>query len=471
MPAETTLFDGQLTSIKQLRDRLDKLAKKQPKLPDVDKLLTIYKHHTKFDQVLVFEGDTVIDDDLVIDTDQSWVKRNKICAVVCFGNLTVSGDIINNDEAFWPLLVVAGNLKVCNILKGGLPLLIWGDLTATGYIIPEYNDGPIRVGGNLSSAGYVPRCKDRKEAKGHVVLGKVSGLVLDARDDLSSEDMHRVVVPEAMNHGWFNLYTVFEYGREGRSIWRETPLDKKVVEPDPELEDFLADPIIESADPTGKGTGKEIGSLEKPDAVLPVIKKLIKEKIEFDPERYSYPENFAEFARAQLKQYPRAKVLVLPEGTTLESGLTLDWEEDWVERENIIAIFCAGDLVVKGDIVNRTLEGGVMLFVAGNLEAENIFKAGATLMVLGDVKAEGLVIGEYNDGVTRIGGDLEAEAFLLFDHDGFVRGDIRALYQNDHEDGDWRSILMPGLFDDEAEDYPNLGKIQAFKKLGREIFV
>ena len=465
MPAETTLFGGQLTSIKQLRDRLDKLAKKQPKLPDVDKLLTIYKHHTKFDQVLVFEGDTIIDDDLVIDPDQSWVKRNKICALVCFGDLTIKGNLINNDEAFWPLLVVEGNLKVCNMLKGGLPLIIWGDLTATGYIIPEYNAGPIRVGGDLNSAGYVPRCKDRKEAKGHVVLGKVSGLVLDARNDLSADDMHRVVVPDAMNYGWFNLYTVFEYGREGKSIWRETPLEKRVVEQDEELENFLANPTIESTDPTASG------SLEKPDTVLPVIEELIKEKIEFDPDNYSYPENFAEFARAQLKQYPKDKVLVLPGGTTIEDGLTLDWEEDWVERENVIAIFCQGDLTVKGDIINRTLEGGVMLFVAGDLEAENIIKAGATLMVLGNLRARGIVVGEYNDGVTRIGGDLEAEAFLLFDHDGFVRGDIRATYNNDHEDGDWRSLLLPGLFDEDEEDYPNIGRIWAFKKLGREIFI
>ena len=460
-----TLFGGQLTSIKQLRDRLDKLAKKQPKLPDVDKLLTIYKHHTKFDQVLVFEGDTIIDDDLVIDPDQSWVKRNKICALVCFGDLTIKGNLINNDEAFWPLLVVEGNLKVCNMLKGGLPLIIWGDLTATGYIIPEYNDGPIRVGGDLNSAGYVPRCKDRKEAKGHVVLGKVSGLVLDARNDLSADDLHRVVVPDAMNYGWFNLYTVFEYGREGKSIWRETPLEKRVVEPDEELENFLANPTIKSTDPTASG------SLEKPDTVLPVIEELIKEKIEFDPDNYSYPENFAEFARAQLKQYHKDKVLVLPGGTTIEDGLTLDWEEDWVERENVIAIFCQGDLTVKGDIINRTLEGGVMLFVAGDLEAENIIKAGATLMVLGNLRARGIVVGEYNDGVTRIGGDLEAEAFLLFDHDGFVRGDIRATYNNDHEDGDWRSLLLPGLFDEDEEDYPNIGRIWAFKKLGREIFI
>ncbi|MCA9818685.1 MAG: hypothetical protein KC652_26510 [Cyanobacteria bacterium HKST-UBA01] len=465
MPAEMTLFGGQLTSIKQLRDRLDKLAKKQPKLPDVDKLLTIYKHHTKFDQVLVFEGDTIIDDDLVIDADQSWVKRNKICALVCFGDLTIKGDLINNDEAFWPLLVVEGNLKVCNMLKGGLPLIIWGDLTATGYIIPEYNDGPIRVGGDLNSAGYVPRCKDRKEAKGHVVLGKVSGLVLDARNDLSADDLHRVVVPDAMNYGWFNLYTVFEYGRKGKSIWRETPLEKRVVEPDEELENFLANPTIKSTDPTASG------SLEKPDTVLPVIEELIKEKIEFDPDNYSYPENFAEFARAQLKQYPKDKVLVLPGGTTIEDGLTLDWEEDWVERENVIAIFCQGDLTVKGDIINRTLEGGVMLLVAGDLEAENIIKAGATLMVLGNLRARGIVVGEYNDGVTRIGGDLEAEAFLLFDHDGFVRGDIRATYNNDHEDGDWRSLLLPGLFDEDEEDYPNIGRIWAFKKLGREIFI
>ncbi|MBX9694373.1 MAG: hypothetical protein K2Z81_18450, partial [Cyanobacteria bacterium] len=78
---------------------------------------------------------------------------------------------------------------------------------------------------------------------------------------------------------------------------------------------------------------------------------------------------------------------MLPGGTTIDGDLILDWAEAWVARKTVCAIACEGDLSIKGDAINRMLEGGVMLFVEGDLELENMIKGGATVMVLGNVRA------------------------------------------------------------------------------------
>jgi hypothetical protein len=150
--------------------------------------------------------------------------------------------------------------------------------------------------------------------------------------------------------------------------------------------------------------------------------------------------------------------------------LILDWQEQWVEQNKVIAVCCLGDLIVEGDIVNRTLEGGPLLFVGGNLRVDNLVKAGAPVVVLGDVEANGLVIGEYNDGTMRIGGDLTAKAYLLLDHDGFVRGNTYAPMYSD-EENEWREVLSDSVFPSEDEDYPEVDLIYAAQKAGMKIFV
>ncbi len=124
----------------------------------------------------------------------------------------------------------------------------------------------------------------------------------------------------------------------------------------------------------------------------------------------------------------------------------------------------------NGDVLNRALESGVLLLVDGDLTANNVIKAGATIIVLGSVRASGLVIGQYNDGVLRVGGDLDASAFLLFDHDGFVRGETRARRFTD-DDGAWHDVLVPALFEDEEEFHPDVSRIWAYQHAGKEIFL
>ena len=75
-----------------------------------------------------------------------------------------------------------------------------------------------------------------------------------------------------------------------------------------------------------------------------------------------------------------------------------------------------GNLKVNGSIVNRTGEGGPMLYVKGNVEADNLIAGGAFIEVKGTTTVKHYVYGHYNDGITRLG-DVVAKAVFDSDHD------------------------------------------------------
>lgn len=450
-------FGGTVKTLAEVQPLLKKLAEKAPRLADAALLFTVPGFHTDFQNVLVLPGDSIIEGDFVLDCNQKWVQKNRICMVLSLGDLQIERDILNRDEHFWPLLAVDGDLRAVNIVKGGMPLLIWGNLELSGYMVPDYNDGPLRLGKDLRALGYVPACRDSKDGRGHVIGGKVLAKVLDAREGLSGKELRRLLVPGTFQKSWLDNDAVLAFGHEGRDIFRDEPL---LEEPQPEPVEILAP---DGVDPTALGT------IESPDAVLPMLLCRISEKIAYDPDRYSYPESFAEFVRSHFEYHKSMKVLTLPGGSVIKGDLLLDFQEAWAMEKNISAVVCDGHLTVAGDALNSMLEGGILLFVSGNLQVENLIKGGATVMVLGDVLAGGLVIGVYNDGVMRIGGDLTASAYFLLDHDGYVRGKVEALSHTD-DDGDWCELLLPHVFDDEEDFHPNVDKIRACQKTGRAIF-
>ena len=124
---------------------------------------------------------------------------------------------------------------------------------------------------------------------------------------------------------------------------------------------------------------------------------------------------------------------------------------------------------MAGDILNKTLEHGPMLFVKGSLSVNSLHKAGSTVIVLGDLLASELVIGEYNDGVLRVAGDLKAAALLSLDHDCYVVGETEAPYFHS-DDCIWRDHLSEHVFSDDAEDAPDAGLLLRFFKAGLPIF-
>ncbi|MBX9690082.1 MAG: hypothetical protein K2X27_25450 [Candidatus Obscuribacterales bacterium] len=205
---------------------------------------------------------------------------------------------------------------------------------------------------------------------------------------------------------------------------------------------------VPSIDPTDSGRFVYAEELVQP------LSDQIETAVPFIPGESSYPEYFKEFVIGHLKRFKKHQLLVLPAGTKLSGDLALDFDADWIKPKRLAGIVCEGDLTIDGDLFNRTLSFGPLLFVRGNLQVQNLIKAGAPFIVLGNVEASGIVLGEYNDGVLRVGGMLRAEAYFLFDHDGYVRLQVEGPAFSTDEDV-LRGILVDDVFENEMEDTPD----------------
>ena len=432
------------------------------KISDASLLFSIPGYHTSSSQALVCSDDTVIAGDLLLSTRSGPLSKKQIAMLFCFGDLTIDGELLLDDYEYWPLLFVQGNLVCTNVLKGGMPLIVLGDLK-TNYFIGEYNDGPMRVGGKLECLGYIPRVKEQGGIVGHVIGGGYNCPSFNAADEHGRKELSRIFKADVLEKGWLDSNKIRAMGRAKKSIWL-SPEEIAAQEP-PEM--TTRPEKLQLRDSGINATHQ--GHLVKVAEISATIAKMIDQKIEFNPDKNSYPQSFAEAIRFQLEAHNNGKVLILPNNCVLPGLLILDWQEQWVEQNEIVAVCCMGDLTVEGDIINRTLEGGPLLFVGGKLASKNVIKAGAPIVVLEDLSANGVVIGEYNDGTMRIGGDLTAEAYLLLDHDGFVRGNINARTYSDDEN-EWREVLSASVFSSDDEDYPDVDLIYAAQKAGLEIF-
>jgi hypothetical protein len=213
-------------------------------------------------------------------------------------------------------------------------------------------------------------------------------------------------------------------------------------------------------------TSLPAGLIESFAAIEPSLHQKIAQAIPQDSSNSSYPAYFSEFVRAHLKR-ASGKALVLPANTEINGDLSLDENADWNSSQDITAIVVEGDLTIHGDLLNTNLNDGSMLFVAGTLKARNVVKGGASLLVLGDLQASGLVIGEYNDGVIRVGGQIAAQATLSLDHDIYARKDIKGDYHS-FEETIWEEVLVSDVLED---DMPTGALILDQLRKGRSIFV
>ncbi|MFO1087806.1 MAG: hypothetical protein U1E21_24860 [Reyranellaceae bacterium] len=165
------------------------------------------------------------------------------------------------------------------------------------------------------------------------------------------------------------------------------------------------------------------------------------------------PAVFSEWIEHLAADNPGGNAIVLRPDATPIGDLQIDWTDE-CRRHRICAVAALGDVRVAGAITNANLDGGPLLFVGGDLEATRIEKGGANVVVLGSVKAAGVVLCEYNHGVLRIGGDLDCEALIVLDQDVLVQGSVRAPHL-DWDEGDLRDHLVAEVFDDDDSDLPD----------------
>lgn len=210
------------------------------------------------------------------------------------------------------------------------------------------------------------------------------------------------------------------------------------------------------------------GRLVLAEELIEPLSQQIESVVPFEPSKSSFPEYFREFVHEHLSRYRKHHLLVLPEGTTLAGDLELDFNAEWVSAKRLAGVVCDGDLTICGDLYNRTLSFGPLLFVRGDLRINNLIKAGAPVVVLGNVYANGIVVGEYNDGVLRIAGSLRARAYFLFDHDGYVRQQVEGPSFSSDDDI-WREILVDDVFENEREDIPDVNLLWQRSRAGATV--
>jgi Leucine-rich repeat (LRR) protein len=130
-------------------------------------------------------------------------------------------------------------------------------------------------------------------------------------------------------------------------------------------------------------------------------------------------------------------------------SVSLDWTAGWVNENAIVAVYCPGNLTIIGDLLNLNANSGPLLLLGGDLNVNNLVCAGSRVMIQGSVNANGVVIGDYNDGFCRIGDDLNATLLILLDHDVSVEGRTNCPVADWNEDT--LSLLAPEVFvDDEV---------------------
>lgn len=132
-------------------------------------------------------------------------------------------------------------------------------------------------------------------------------------------------------------------------------------------------------------------------------------------------------------------------GAIIEGDLNLD---DGVTH------FVRGDLEVKGNIVARDDEAG-MVIVAGNCRAKNFISGGLGGFIKGDLVVGNAVVTDYNHGKLVVDGSISAR-LVAAEHELVVRGAIQA-----------QTIDFGGFRVEDPAFKPNVSYAQATREVAR----
>ena len=134
-----------------------------------------------------------------------------------------------------------------------------------------------------------------------------------------------------------------------------------------------------------------------------------------------------------------------------------------------------GDVEVSGVFSQLTYTYPGCILVAGDVRAASFGHGDSHMHVLGDVRVDNIVYGEYNDGSLRIRGSVYGRAFISADHDMSAEGGYRLPVCDWNMDENWSDCLDPDLFErNEDDDEPGRmlsgAAIRAFMREGRDPF-
>ena len=158
----------------------------------------------------------------------------------------------------------------------------------------------------------------------------------------------------------------------------------------------------------------------------------------------------------------------------------LRWEGDF-DLERIAELGLHAGVIVEGDVEVRGVFSQLtstypeQVLIAGSVQATSFGHGDSHMHVLGDVRVDNIVYGEYNDGSLRIGGSVHGRAFIRSGHDMHAEGGYHLPVCDWDMDDNWSTCLHPDLFDpDEDEDSVSrmlsAESIRAFMREGRDPF-
>jgi ankyrin repeat protein len=132
----------------------------------------------------------------------------------------------------------------------------------------------------------------------------------------------------------------------------------------------------------------------------------------------------------------------------ITGDLSMDWDADPWRGSNVCGLVVEGDLAVEGSLTNLDYGSGPVLLVLGGVTADRIVQGGASWMIRDDVRVRRTFFGVYNDGYVWIGGNLEADAVIDYDHAFTVEGKVVGK-QIDLEHG--HAWLADGLVNEDGD--------------------
>jgi hypothetical protein len=219
--------DISIQPMKDLTPSLPTLSEEAQQL-----LATVHSHIANDDE----RNEVIVAKDLYIPDNMRLVERatprdwDRIGAVYIDGDLTIQHDLLNNDYASYPFLIITGNLTLRSWLRGGLIAFIGGDVRASGVLVGEYNDGGLFVGGDLiAKGGFLYRREpypDFPHIKPIQIMGDVNARTFDATTpDITDETFFSTFVPEIIDDDpdcvWYDTNKALRQVAQGLSIWRE----------------------------------------------------------------------------------------------------------------------------------------------------------------------------------------------------------------------------------------------------------
>jgi len=183
-----------------------------------------------------------------------------------------------------------------------------------------------------------------------------------------------------------DIFSVVEYGLQ------ETEFEKKILSDEDKEEEDDDDEDDDDLSPTDlAGEIKRVASLK---LTMPALPK--------DGQRY-------------LSQDLRGKYVHF-KGLKHSGDFVVgryDLDDTWYTQYKISAIYCEGDMVIDGDIINNKPDMFPKLIVTGDLYVRSWLRGGMPAFIGGSVFASGVLVGEYNDTPLYVVKDLHADAYLI----------------------------------------------------------